>query len=150
MGHVLRAPEHRLLLHCVKPILETLCADVPNLYIDCAIRVSEDRKLWRTTVKPCLLNNCCSETQILTRFLLLIAHVDTCFRKLVFALHKGFDDLITMHRFENRRNAGEEKVSEISCRPRGLASNVEAQRSLRVESPIERAAGGEEIERSIS
>ncbi len=52
LGHVLRMPEHRLvrrvLPNYVKPTHETLFADVPYLNVDYAIRMSEDRKLWRS------------------------------------------------------------------------------------------------------
>ncbi len=34
---------------------------------------------------------------------------NTWFRELVFALHKGSDDFITVHKFQNRRKAGEEE-----------------------------------------
>ncbi len=44
LGHVLRMPEHRLvrqvLLNCVKPSHETLFADVPNLSIENATKMS--------------------------------------------------------------------------------------------------------------
>ncbi len=47
LGHVLRIPEHRLvrqvLLNCVKP---ALLADVLNLCIENATKMSKDRKLW--------------------------------------------------------------------------------------------------------
>ncbi len=50
LGHVLRMHElrlmHRVLLNCVKP---TLFADVPNLNVDYAIRMSEDGKPWRSS-----------------------------------------------------------------------------------------------------
>ncbi len=50
LGHVLRKPEHRVvrqvLLNCVKPTHETLFADVPNLSIENATKMSKDRKLW--------------------------------------------------------------------------------------------------------
>ncbi len=50
LGHVLRMPEHRLvrqfLFNCVRPTHETLFADVPNLSIDNATKLSKDRKLW--------------------------------------------------------------------------------------------------------
>ncbi len=53
LGNVLRMPEHRLvrrvLLNCVKPTHETLFADIPNLNFDYAIRIPEDRKLWRSS-----------------------------------------------------------------------------------------------------
>ncbi len=50
LGHVLRMPEHRLvrqvLLNCVRPTHETLFADVPNLSIENATKMSKDRELW--------------------------------------------------------------------------------------------------------
>ncbi len=50
LGHVLRMPEHRLvrqvLLNCIKPTHETLFADVPNLSIENATKMSKDGKLW--------------------------------------------------------------------------------------------------------
>ncbi len=53
LGHVLRMPEHRLvrrdLQNCIKPTHETLFAEVPSLNFDYAFRMSEDRKLWRTS-----------------------------------------------------------------------------------------------------
>ncbi len=73
---------------------------------------------------------------------LLISHVDTWFRELVFR--------IAVHKFETEGRLVKRKESEISCRPRGLANNVEPQRSLRVESPIGREKGREESVRSIS
>ncbi len=52
VGHVLRMAEHRLvrqvLLNCVKTTHETLFADVPNLSIENATKMSKDRKLWRS------------------------------------------------------------------------------------------------------
>ncbi len=42
------------------------------------------------------------------------------------------------------------KESEMSCRPHGLANNVEPHRSLRVESPIGLEADRKESVRSIS
>ncbi len=57
LGHVLRMPEHRLvrqvLLNCVKPTHETIFADVPNLSIENATKMSKDRKLWSSN-KPSL------------------------------------------------------------------------------------------------
>ncbi len=50
LGLVLRMPEHRLvrqvLLNCVRPTHETLFADVLNLSIENATKMSKDRKLW--------------------------------------------------------------------------------------------------------
>ncbi len=50
LGHVLRMPEHRLvrqvLLNCVRPTHETLFADLPNLSMENATKMSKDRKLW--------------------------------------------------------------------------------------------------------
>ncbi len=48
----------RVLSNCVKPTHETLFADVPNLIVDYAIKMQEDRKLWRSsTVDPhCVAN----------------------------------------------------------------------------------------------
>ncbi len=50
LEHVLRMPEHRLarpvLLNCVKPTHKTLLADVPNLSIENATKMSKDGKLW--------------------------------------------------------------------------------------------------------
>ncbi len=50
LGHVLCMPEHRLvrqvLLNCIRPTHETLFADVPNLSIENATKMSKDRKLW--------------------------------------------------------------------------------------------------------
>ncbi len=58
LGHVLRMPEHRLvrqvLLNCVEPTQETLFADVPNLSIENATKMSKDRKLWSSN-RPSLL-----------------------------------------------------------------------------------------------
>ncbi len=43
-------PEHclvrQVLLNCVKPTHDTLFADVPNLSIENATKMSKDRKLW--------------------------------------------------------------------------------------------------------
>ncbi len=69
---------------------------------------------------------------------------------LVFALHKGFDEFIKVHKFETEGRLVERKESEISCRPRGLANIVEPERSKRVESPTGRAPGREESVESIS
>ncbi len=87
---------------------------------------------------------CCSQTMILTRLFLLISHEARSFGSWFFALHKGSCDFIPVHNFETEGRLGKRKESEISCRPRGLANNVESQRPLRLESPIERAAGREE------
>ncbi len=50
LGRVLLMPEHRLvrkvLLNYVKPTHETLFADIPNLSIENATKMSKDRKLW--------------------------------------------------------------------------------------------------------
>ncbi len=51
-------------------------------------------------------------------------------------MHKGSDDFITVHKFETEGRLVKRKESEISCRPCGLANNVEPQGSLPVESPI--------------
>ncbi len=46
-------------------------------------------------------SNPCSEAKILTRFFLLISHVEHVgFGSLFFALHKGSDDFIIVHKFE--------------------------------------------------
>ncbi len=37
---------HQVLLNCIKPTHETLFADVPNLSIENATKLSKDRKLW--------------------------------------------------------------------------------------------------------
>ncbi len=104
------------------------------------------KKRWRVQIPGV----CCSETKILMRFFLLISHKARGFGSWFFALHKGSDDFITVHKFETEGRLVKRKESEISCRPRGLANNVEPQLSLRVESPIGRAAGKEESVRSIS
>ncbi len=60
LGHVLRMPEHRLvrqvLLNCVKPTHETLFADVPNISIENATKMSKDRKLWSGNKPHCVAN----------------------------------------------------------------------------------------------
>ncbi len=51
--HFLRMPEHhlvrRVLLNCIKSTKETLLADVPNVNIAYAMKMSEDRELWRSS-----------------------------------------------------------------------------------------------------
>ncbi len=60
LGHVLPMPEHLLvrqvLLKCVKPTHETLFADVPNLSIENATKMSKDRKLWSSNKPHCVAN----------------------------------------------------------------------------------------------
>ncbi len=63
---------------------------------------------------------------------------------------RGSDDFITVHKCEPEGRLVKGKESKTSCRPRGLANNVESQGLLRVESPIGRGAGREESVRSIS
>ncbi len=53
LGRVLRMPASRLvrrvLLNCVKSTKEELFAHVPNPNIDYAIKISEERELWRSS-----------------------------------------------------------------------------------------------------
>ncbi len=53
LGHVLRMPDHhlmrRVMLNRVKRTLETLFAGFPNLIVDYSIRMSMDRKIWRSS-----------------------------------------------------------------------------------------------------
>ncbi len=45
-AHARAPPGAPVLLNCVKPTHETLFADVPNLSIENATKMSKDRKLW--------------------------------------------------------------------------------------------------------
>ncbi len=60
-------PEHRLvrrvLLNCVNPTHETLFADVPNLNIENATKLSKDKKLWSSNKSSCVANLCEGEMQ---------------------------------------------------------------------------------------
>ncbi len=93
---------------------------------------------------------CCSETKILTRFFSPNFPRGHVVSGVGFSALQGSDDIITVHKFETEGRLEERKESEISYLPRGLANSVEPQRSLRVESPIGRAAGRKESVRSIS
>ncbi len=45
-----------IMLNCVKPTHETLFADVPNLSIENATKMSKDRKLWSSNRPSCVAN----------------------------------------------------------------------------------------------
>ncbi len=53
-----------------------------------------------------------------------------------FVLHMGSDDFITVHNFNTEGRLVKTKEFEIPFRPRGVANNMEPQRSLLVERPL--------------
>ncbi len=93
---------------------------------------------------------CCSETKILTLFFLLISHVDTWFFGVGVSNCTRGPTVLLQCTCSKQKKSGEEKRVRNILSPRGLANKVEHQRSLRVESPIGRAAGRQESVRSIS
>ncbi len=117
----------------------SLSADLPGLEVQVAVNLAENRVEWkrnRPSSVANLITGLYSKHYVVTG-----AGFSHCTR--------GSDDSFTAHKFETEGRLVKRKETKLSCLPRGLANNVEPQRSLCVESPIGRVVGRKEGVRSI-